>query len=504
MNRKTRTKNVDRVVVIGAGGSGLVAALTAAEGGADVTVIEKRPAPGGTSNFPSGPFAVESRLQQQKYHSLTKDEAFKVFMDHRHWRADPRLARAFIDESARTIQWLQEQGVEFTEPSAFWTGGHYTQHLIKGRGAAMIKTLLAKTREKGVEVLLRTSGKSIIKEEGKIVGILAEDASGKTIRINGGAVIIATGGYANNAEMIKRYTGFELGHDLFMPLELQLTGDGIRMAWAAGAGEEGMGVLQLQYTVPGPGISVTSPSGISEEHLARKYVDVISRQPYLWINEQGMRFCDESIVANWPFMSNTIARQKNRTVFVIFDGHTKKYMEEKGIVHGAGSAALPTSRIVDLDSQITKYLDEGSKNIFAADSLQQLADNIGINADIFLENVNEYNRFCEKGHDDLFAKSPRYLQPVKEPRFYAFRVVLRFWGTLGGIKINEKTEALDNNNVVVPGLYAVGNDAGGLWGGTEDLLLPGEALGFALNSSRIAGRNALDYITIKEGLKDDT
>jgi fumarate reductase flavoprotein subunit len=495
---------VNRVVVIGAGGSGLVAALTAAEGGADVIVIEKRPAPGGTSNFPSGPFAVESRLQQQKYHSLTKDEAFKIFMDHRHWRANPRLARAFIDESARTIQWLQEQGVEFTEPSAFWTGGHYTQHLIKGRGAAMIKTLLAKTREKGVEIQLETSVESIIKDGNKIAGVIAEDKSKKAVHVNGKAVIVATGGYANNAEMIKRYTGFELGGDLFMPLGLDLMGDGIRMAWEAGAAEEGMGLLQLQYAVPGPGISVTSPSGISEEHLSKKYVDILSRQPYLWINEQGRRFCDEGIVANWPFASNAIARQKNRTVFVIFDGRTKKYMEEKGTVHGAGSAALPTSRIVDLDNQIRKYLNEGSKNIFAADSLQQLADSIGINADVFLENVNEYNRFCEKGHDDLFAKSPRYLQPVKEPRFYAFRVMLRFWGTLGGIKINEKTEVLDNNNVVVPGLYAVGNDAGGLWGGTEDLLLPGEALGFALNSGRIAGRNALEYMTIKEGLKDDT
>ena len=260
--------------------------------------------------FPSGPFAVESRLQQQKYHSLTKDEAFKVFVDHRHWRANPRLARAFIDESARTIQWLQEQGVEFTEPSAFWTGGHYTQHLIKGRGASMIKALVAKCREKGVEIQLETSVESIIKDGNKIAGVIGEDKSKKAVHVNGKAVIVATGGYANNAEMIKRYTGFELGRDLFMPLGLDLMGDGIRMAWEAGAAEEGMGLLQLQYAVPGPGISVTSPSGISEEHLSKKYVDIMSRQPYLWINEQGRRFFDEGIVANWPFASNAIARQK--------------------------------------------------------------------------------------------------------------------------------------------------------------------------------------------------
>jgi fumarate reductase flavoprotein subunit len=485
---------VKRVVVVGAGGSGLVAALTAVEGGAGVTILEKRAAPGGTSNFPSGPFAVESTLQRQKYDSLTRDEAFRIFMDHRHWKGNPRLARAFIDESAGTIEWLQNQGVEFSEPSAFWTGGHCTQHLIKGRGAAMIRALVGKCREKGVHIHLRTSGKNILQEEGRIVGIIAENESGEALRIPGEAVVIATGGYANNPDMIKRYTGFELGSDLFMPLELELTGDGIRMAWEAGAAEEGIGLLQLQYAVPGSGISVTPPSGIAEEHLAKKYVDVISRQPYLWINMEGRRFCDESIVANWPVASNAVAKQKNRTVFVIFDGQTKKRMEEEGIVYGAGSAALPTSRIVDLDSQIGKYMEEGSRNVFAANNFEDLAHMMGIEPDRLVQNIEEYNRCCEKGHDDLFGKDQRYLRPVKEPKFYAFRVVLRFWGTLGGIRINEKMEVLNRNDDVMPGLYAVGNDAGGLWGGTEDVLLPGEALGFALGSGRIAGRNALNYL----------
>ena len=123
-----------------------------------------------------------------------------------------------------------------------------------------------------------------------------------------------------------------------------------------------------------------------------------------------------------------------------------------------------------------------------------MSNKIGAKNDVLKNTVNEYNRFCEKGHDDFFAKNPKYLQPVKEPKFYALRVHLRFWGTLGGIKINEKTEVLNNEDEVIPGLYAVGNDAGGLWGDTEDLLLPGEALGFALNSGRIAGKNALNYI----------
>jgi fumarate reductase flavoprotein subunit len=248
---------------------------------------------------------------------------------------------------------------------------------------------------------------------------------------------------------------------------------------------------------------VIPPSGNHEEHLSKKYVDVISRQPYLWLNEQGRRFCDEAIVANWPFASNAISRQKNRIAFVIFDRHTKEQMQREGIVYGAGSAALPTSKIDDLDGQIAKYLNDGNKDICVADNLQELAVKIGIEPDVLVRNVEEYNRYCDKGHDDLFAKDPRYLLPVREPKFYAFKVVLRFWGTLGGIEINEKTEVLDDNENIIQGLYAVGNDAGGLWGDTEDLLLPGEALGFALTSGRIAGKNAFNYITSRKGVNDD-
>jgi fumarate reductase flavoprotein subunit len=487
-------ENTNRMVVIGSGGSGLVAALTAAEGNASVILFEKRPIAGGTTNFPSGPFAVESEIQRQKYHSLTRDEAFKLFMDYRHWKANARLVRAFVDESASTIEWLQQQGVEFTEASAFWEGGFYTQHLIKGRGAAMVKALVAKAKQRGVKIHLETPVKKVVKDGERIGGVIVEDTSGKTMQVNAKAVIIATGGYANNKEMINKYTGFDLGRDLFMPLDLKLTGDGIRMAWEVGAAEEGLGVLQLQYNIPGPVISAILPTGTSEEHLSKKYVDILSRQPYLWINQQGKRFCDESIVANWAFGGNAIARQKNRMVFVIFDKNTKTYMEEEGIVHGVGSAVLPTSKIIDLDGQIKSCLDQGSENIFVANSLKELGNKIGIESDMFQKTIHEYNKFCEKGHDDLFAKNPKYLQPVKEPKFYAFRVLLRFWGTLGGIKINEKAEVLNHEDEVIPGLYAVGNDAGGLWGDTEDLLLPGEALGFALNSGRIAGKNALEYI----------
>lgn len=473
------------VAVVGAGGSGLVAALTAAEGGAIVIVFEKRSAPGGTSNFPSGPFAAESKMQRQKYMLVTRDETFKIMMEYSHWRANAPLVRAVVDKSASTIEWLQQQGVEFIEAMAMTPGGLPTWHLLKGHGAAMVSALVARAEEKGIGIRLSTVLKKILKNGDRITGIILEDKSGKTIQVSTEAVIIATGGYANNEEWIKKYTGFDLGCNLFPPAELQLTGDGIQMAWDVGAAEEGTGVLALQYGTPGPGIVGTRLS-------------TLIRQPYLWINQQGMRFCDESISAHWPLAGNAIARQKNRCAFLIFDEGTKKYMAEEGFDIGAGPV-LPNTKLVDLDVLIKGALEKGNENVFMANSLEELGNKIGVNPDVLLKTINEYNEFCEKNHDDLFAKDSRYLQPVKEPTFYAFRIFPRFLGTLGGIKINEKTEVLDKEFEVIPGLYAVGNVAGGMYGDSYDLRLPGGALGFALNSGRIAGENVLKYIGKKIG-----
>ena len=179
------------VAVIGAGGSGMTAALAAAEGGAKVIVFEAKPIAGGTTNFPMGLFAVESKMQKERNITLTRDEAFTMMMDYNHYRGNARLIRAFIDKSASTIEWLQQQGVEFTEPSATSPGMPKTWHLIKGRGGVMMKALVAKAKEKGIDIRLNTPVKKIIKEGNRIMGVMAEQ-DGKPFQVNAKAVVIAT------------------------------------------------------------------------------------------------------------------------------------------------------------------------------------------------------------------------------------------------------------------------------------------------------------------------
>jgi fumarate reductase flavoprotein subunit len=465
------------VVAIGGGGAGLAAAITAASGGASVIVLERMAGVGGSTTFAEGMFAAESSMQFRRNIVLTKDNVFKRHMEATNWRANPRLVRAFINKSASTIEWLQDLGVEFIEPAALYPGGPQTWHTIKGYGAAMVKVLLKKARENKVQIITKTTAKKLIIEEGRVTGLIAEGRDGNTLRVSAKAVVIADGGFANNKEMLEKYTS--AGPDLLPMGNEGKMGEGIQMAWEAGAAAEGTDVLQLITPV------VRTEKGLT--HLA-----AVLTQPYLWINRMGERFCDEGIF-QFPFVGNSQANQKDQIMFHIFDETTKNYMKENGIDSGMGMYVPTTTKLEDIDADLKRGIDDGE--VFVADTIAELGAEIDVNVEALTETINEYNKFCDQGHDDLFAKNPKYLQPVRTPGFYAVRGFPSFTGTLGGIKINHRTEALNKGFGVIPGLYAAGNCAGGMYGDSYDSASAGTALGFAINSGRMAGESALAYIS---------
>jgi fumarate reductase flavoprotein subunit len=477
------------VVVIGAGASGVAAALTSAEGGAKVILFEKMGHVGGSSNFAEGMFAVESDLQRQEYITYSRDEAFKAMMDYSHWRANPRLVRAFVDESASTISWLQKQGVEFVGPITNMPDGLRTWHVLKGpqeaMGSAMLKTLVARAKEKGVDLRLATGVKKILKKGNRIAGVIAEK-EGKLEQVEAKAVIVASGGYANNKEWIKKYSGFDLGVTVIPIHNYNKVGEGIQMAWEVGAAEEGMGVLHFFRIGPmGTGV-----------HM-KGHLECAALQPCLWVNQQGERFCDEGIAFNDTFEGNASARLKEGYSYTIFDETIKQYMVECGIDKSVAYQNPAGTRLVNFDKELNIALEKGNPDTYIADSVEELARKMGMNPAALKSTLDEYNRFCETGHDALFTKEPKYLQPLKGPKFYAMRAYTVFLGTLGGIKINHKMEVLDKDERVIPGLYTVGTDASGLYGDSYCFKpASGATLGFAVNSGRIAGRNALSYIKL--------
>ena len=147
-----------------------------------------------------------------------------------------------------------------------------------------------------------------------------------------------------------------------------------------------------------------------------------------------------------------------------------------------------------LDILIQRARDKGYKHLFMTNSLEELCAQTGMDLNGLQATIDEYNKFCEDGSDPIFNKKPENLRPVKQPPFYAARLYPSAYGTLGGIKINHKTEAITKNFDVIPGLYAAGSDANSLYGDTYIIILPGNTLGFALNSGRIAGENATKYV----------
>ncbi|MEJ2101627.1 MAG: FAD-dependent oxidoreductase, partial [Desulfobacterales bacterium] len=415
----------------------------------------------------------------------TKDEAFEIFMDYTHWRVDAQLVRTYLNKSGDTIHWLEQLGVEFVEPAAYFPTAYPTWHLIKPEtgkpgpmaSGTMMKILTERAKQMGVKILLQTPVQKLIKEDGRIAGVVAENKSGEKVEARAKAVIIATGGFGDNPQMIKKFTGYEFGKDMFSFRIPGMEGDGIRMAWEAGAARTEMS-MEMIYGMPD---LMTIPPQLHEA----------CRQPHLMVNLLGERFINEAIMPNATFTGNAIARQKDRCGFLIFDQNILKQME---VGFDFLSVVFQFTHIDNFSQTIQAALDQGYQHIFVADTIEELAENIGIDPDGLQKTVEAYNRSCSKGYDDLFNKPHRYLRPIDTPRFYAARFFPSAYGSLGGIKINHKAEVLDKDWAAIQGLYAAGNDTCTIYGDSYVFILPGNTMGFAINTGRIAGEQAVKYI----------
>jgi len=476
------------IIVVAAGTAGLAAAVAAAENGAGVIAFEKASTTGGAGNMALGPFAVESRMQRQRQIALTREQAFKIHMDYTHWRVDARLVKAFIDKSAGTIDWLENMGVRFNDIGCHNRGFNFTWHIVKGAssgpaetglGANMMKALTDRAQELGVKILLHTPVRKILKENGRIAGVLAEDDSGEEIRTGAKAVIIATGGFGDNPDMIKKYTGFELERNLLGIRVPGVTGDGLRMAWEAGAAATQV-IMEIAH-VRIPGLVNFSPAVLT------------FCQPGFIVNQSGERFINEEVIGNPSFIANAVARQKNGCAFSIFDTAAKNYFVETDFDF-MPDTLVGLTRADGFDNEVEQAVNNGNDSIIVTDSLEEVTEKFGIKYDNLIKSVEEYNRACETGRDELFHKNARYLRPVKQPKFYASRLLPNAIGSMGGIKINYRTEVLDKDDEVIKGLFAAGLDANSMYGDSYPFVLPGNTMGFALNSGRIAGENAAGFV----------
>ena len=263
------------IVVIGGGLCGMAAAVAAAEKKVRVTLLEKMGGPGGNSAFVVGIFGAETPAQRRLQIDTPKDELFKRQMAFSHWKTNPRIFRAFLDKSAETIQWLEEKGLTFDNIPPLYHQGHTirTWHSFKNENASpvILKRLREICQELGVEMVFHCTAKRILTvDKTEVIGVLAEK-KGEEMRMNAKNVIIATGGYGGNKELLKKYRPSYTEDMVYLGVP-HLKGDGLRMAFEVGAANEGLGTLILHpHFSQGP----EAVTGIAQEPST------------LWVNKMG-------------------------------------------------------------------------------------------------------------------------------------------------------------------------------------------------------------------------
>jgi fumarate reductase flavoprotein subunit len=485
--RAARSKNLEAdVVVIGGGGAGLAAAAAAAEEGARVIVLEKRGL-GGTSAMAFGIFGAESPTQKRLKIDCPRDACFRVAMDWTHWRINPRIVRAFIDKSGDTIRWLEEKGVAFDCNQA--GPGLSTFHLAEGRGAGITKALAQSCRDRGVPLLIRTQAKKILTgRKGNITGVLAA-ATGEEFTIKTRSVIIATGGYGGNKELLRKYC--PQYHDGMERIGLAHTGDGLLMATAVGAATEGLGALLLGMpsALHPPDLHVRADYPISIFTIG--LISIASDPRAIMVNKMGQRFTDEAAGLG---TSNRMVQQPDNVCYTLWDSRMTGILIAQGPFREASSFAeeVPKSQLPGLEKDLRRIeAEKGLVRIF--DTWDEMAGYIGCDRKALKATIDEYNSFCDNGHDPIFAKDPKLLLPLRIPPYYAIKWGASYLNTMGGIKINESTEVISQQGNPIPGLYAAGVDTGGWESETYCMRLPGHAFGFSINSGRIAGENAARF-----------
>ncbi|MDF2520087.1 MAG: hypothetical protein K0R84_715 [Clostridia bacterium] len=410
----TVDKNSADVLVIGGGGAGLVASITAAENGANVILVEKMPAVGGNTIISAtGITASDTKLHQEAGVPFTKEDHFKKTMETSKNLADEKLVKILVDNSNAAYEWLLTLGLKYKldpkDPA--WIipeEGHYGAQLVKAYQAEAAKY-------SNIDLRLQTKATELVVENGKVVGAKVTDKDGKEQVIKAKSVILATGGLNNAPDMIAEFNPKYVGVNTEMTTPGP-TGDGIRMAQAIGAQLKDMEYFQMR------------PLSLN----GHWYKEVIVNQEGIGgilVNKDAKRFVDETM-SSWDLASE-ILKQQDSMAFVIFDTDVFNTSDGKKIVEKA----------------------KGIK----ADTIEDLAKQLGLDPAALKATVDEYN-----AKNDPFGR--KTLGKVTTAPFYGVKTLPSSHYTMGGVAINENAQVLDKDGKVIEGLYAAGEVVGGLYG----------------------------------------
>lgn len=469
------------VVVIGAGGAGLAAAVSAAEHGAKVLVLESEKEIGGSTQLSAGMFtAADTSVQRALGIKDSADQFFQHYMDLNQWRLRPGLIKTFCEATGPTLEWLIRLGVEF--PSRFSTNAHepglmqagveavWRGHVPKNQGYGIISVLNQHRLERNVDLLLDNRVDDLIVQNGNVTGIRI---GGEEIEAS--SVVVASGGFAHNSYLRRLYypETLEAGEDLFVVAAPGSRGDHIRFAESATAALTGHGLGLLMVT-----------SYLQRLHHWQSGFPPRSR---IYINRFGDRFMNEDI----PYaVSPGIVRDNGGTVWNVFDEKARTSLPP-GFVHW-------TSEKVEEDAQ--------SGLMLSATTLDELAAEMHVPADRLVASIERWNEQLPEGNDPDFLRrvtmhnkgDDKPLDAIAQAPFYAARTCpAELVCTHTGLVIDNDARVRDTKGTVIRGLYAAGEAGGGVLG--NRYVGGGNSIANALTMGRIAGCSAASDAAVLSG-----
>lgn len=438
------------VVVIGAGGGGLSAAIEAHDAGANVIIVEKMPFVGGnTARATGGINAAGSRFQKEAGIEDSPELHYADAMKGGENKNDPELLKYMTTHAADAIDWLTEIGADVSEVAAF--GGASAKRIHRPAGGAavgnhLVEVLSANTEERGITTMLETRATEIMEEEGVVKGIKAVDKDGKEIEIHAEAVVIATGGFGANEELFSKYQPQLKG--FVTTNQSGATGDGIVMAEALGADLTDIEEIQIHPTV--------------HQETAGLITEGVRGDGAILVNTSGERFTNELLTRDK--VSADILAQDNGYAYLVFDQHVR-----------------------DTLAAIEKYVGQGI--VTEAATLDELAATLNLDAATLNNTVATYTAYAKAGKDEAFGREMMESTLDQAP-YYAIQVSPGVHHTMGGLHINTNTEVISKDGNVITGLFAAGEVTGGVHGAER---LGGNAVADIIVFGRQAGINASKF-----------
>lgn len=452
------------LVIAGAGGSGLVAAVKAAREGRRVIVVEKSRRPGGNTWYASGFGAHYSKLQKEAGIPDKRDEQLSRFLMQTMWREDPQLVYRVFQATEHFLDWLMEEcGCEedfvlgknppgdIVPVLRNKTGTHWerldTSIGPGGAGSFVVEKMLAMAEKLGVQVLTQHEAVRLLTDDsGAVTGLEVRDPGGET-EIRAEAVVLATGCFSYNEELLKKtcpqfFLEGEPVHRFSVPT---CTGDGIRMASEIGAGID---YENTQALVLGP----------AHHPYAFSLVCIVRESEVVMVDREGRRFASEQ--DNCMSMRTVFQDLPGGYCYAILDSKLMDDLAQRLIERGQdgpdGVKILQKYK-QDLEEEIAL-----GKPVRKADTFRALARQMGVPEEAFEAQMERYNQMCRQGRDMEFFKDPRFLVPLDTPPYYAVYCKKFQENAVGGMKINADLQVLDTKGVPIPGLYAVGDNTRGV------------------------------------------